>query len=186
MEKNKSFIKEAVSTVIELVIVAIVTSIIFTKVVNPVIVNGESMYPTLHNNDISIINVIGLKEENIKRFDIVVLYSEQLQEKIVKRVIGLPGETIKFENDHLYINGVEFEETYLDPNYVAEAKITHNSDYFTNDFEYTVPEGEYFVMGDNRLVSADSRILGSFTFDKIIGKNGYVIFPFNHIKKMGA
>ncbi|MFQ6861115.1 MAG: signal peptidase I [Beduini sp.] len=182
MEKNNSKSKELIKTIIELVAVAVVTSLIFTKVVNPVIVNGKSMYPTLDNNDISIINVIGLSEDSLERFDVVVLYSTQLQEKIVKRLIGFPGETIQFKDDRLYIDGVEYEETYLDKEYMEEAKLKYNSPLFTEDFEVTVPENEYFVMGDNRLVSADSRVLGSFPYDKFIGKDGVILFPFNHVK----
>ena len=72
MEKNNSKSKELIKTIIELVAVAVVTSLIFTQVVNPVIVNGKSMYPTLDNNDISIINVIGLSEDSLERFDVVV------------------------------------------------------------------------------------------------------------------
>lgn len=184
MEK-KSLKKEIITTIIELAIVVVVTSFVFTKVVNPVIVNGKSMYPTLDDNDVSLINVMGINEENLERFDVVVVYSEELQENIVKRLIGFPGETIEMVDDHLYIDGVEYEETYLDPEYMEQAKVENQSDFFTNDFKITVPEGEYFLLGDNRLVSADSRILGCFSIDDFIGKNGFVIFPFNHIKHLG-
>lgn len=183
MKKNKSLKKEIISTIIELCIVALVTSLIFVKVVNPVKINGKSMYPTLDNNDMALIYVGSMKEEKLNRFDVVVLKSDQLDEKIVKRLIGFPGETVKVEDDKLYINGVFYEEPYLNNSTFLTYKETNNSN-FTNDFEIVVPAGKYFVLGDNRPVSADSRSLGCFSYDEFIGYRGFVIYPFNKIKKI--
>lgn len=182
MENHNSKIKEAIKTIIELVAIAVVTSLIFTKVVNPVIINGKSMYPTLDDHDISLINVMGLSKDSLKRFDVVVVYAEELHEKIVKRLIGLPGETIEYRDDRLYIDGQEYDEPYLDKDYMEEAKQKYHTNLFTENFTYTLSKDEYFVMGDNRLVSKDSRALGGFTYDNFIGKNGFVLFPFNHMK----
>ena len=186
MKEKNQFLNETVKTILELILVAIVTLFVCNKVINPVIVSGKSMYPYLDNNDLSIIKVYDLKEKNLQRFDVVVLDCDKLNEKIVKRLIGFPGETIKYENDQLYIDGVAYDEPYLDQDYIKEEKIKQHTDLFTEDFEYTIPEGEYFVLGDNRLVSADSRILGTFTFDDFVGHGGYVLFPFNHAKKLGT
>lgn len=140
------------------------------------------MENTLHDEDIALINAIGVKEENIQRFDVVVIYSDVLDEKIIKRVIGLPGETIEFKNDVLYVNGKEIKQDFLDEQFVKESKLNYNANYFTEDFKVKVGQGEFFVMGDNRLRSTDSRVLGTFKIDDIIGSKGAVIFPFSDIQ----
>lgn len=177
--KNK---KKILYSIIEMIVVVAITVGVFKFVVIPVRIDGVSMENTLHDNSIALINAIGVKEENIQRFDIVVLYSEALQEKIIKRVIGLPGETIEFKDDILYVNDQVVEQSFLNPDFVNESKTTYNTDKFTEDFKAVVGEGEYFVMGDNRLRSQDSRGLGSFTIDDIIGMRGVVIFPFSSIQ----
>jgi len=178
MENKKKYL----FSIIEMVFVVVITICIFKFVVIPVRIDGSSMENTLYDQDIALINAIGVKEENIQRFDIVVIYSDILDEKIIKRVIGLPGDTIKFKNDVLYVNGVETAQDFLDPEFVEKSKITYNTDVFTEDFKVTVEEGKFFVMGDNRLRSTDSRDLGAFTIDDIIGTKGAVIFPFSDIQ----
>lgn len=167
---------------LEIFAVIIITVLIFTKIVIPVKIQGESMYPTLHNNDAIIVNSLYLDRSDIKRFDIVVLKSDKLDEKIIKRVIGLPGDTIVFEDDKLYINGSYYEETYLDKDYIEEAKKKYNAQLFTEDFKVTLKDDEIFVLGDNRLRSSDSRTLGTFKYDDIIGKKGIVVFPLKNMK----
>ncbi len=174
--KNK---KKYLYPVIEMVLLVVVTICIFRYVVIPVRIDGISMENTLHDDTVALINAIGVKKENIKRFDIVVVNSEELNEKIIKRVIGLPGETVEFKDDVLYIDGVEVKQTFLDEEFVEESKTIYNTKLFTEDFKVTVGEGEYFVMGDNRLRSTDSRELGCFTIDDIVGDNGIVIYPFS-------
>lgn len=174
--------KKYLFSAIEMALVIIITVCIFKFVVIPVRIDGSSMENTLHDQDIALINAIGVKEENIDRFDVVVIYSDVLDEKIIKRVIGLPGDTIEFKNDVLYINGVETTQDFLDSEFVEESKITYNAQNFTDDFKVTVEEGKFFVMGDNRLRSTDSRDLGTFAIDDIIGSKGAVIFPFSDIQ----
>ena len=177
---KKSKVKGIVVYLIELVVLVVVTHLFFTKVVRPVSIIGSSMYPTVHDNDLALINVIGLKESSLKRFDVVVAYCEEDQENIIKRVIGFPGETIKYENDVLYIDGVKYEEDFLDKDYVEAAKRKYGTNVFTEDFETVVPEWKYFILGDNRLNSKDSRYFGAFDFEDFLGKDGVVIYPFNH------
>lgn len=180
MEDKKERIKGVVIYIIELLVIVLISEIIFTKVIRPVSIVGSSMYPTVHDKDMALINVIGLKESDLKRFDVVVIDWKVRKENIIKRLVGFPGETIKMEKDKLYINGVLYEETYLDRDYVAQIKLERGIEYFTDDFEYVVPAGQYFVLGDNRVNSADSRTIGCFGFEDFIGKDGLVIFPFNH------
>lgn len=177
MNKKKLYV-----SIVEIIVVIAVTIGIFKFVVIPVRIEGISMENTLHDHSIAMINAMGIQEDNIHRFDIVVIDSLQLNEKIIKRVIGLPNETVRFENDELYINDELVQQDFLDQDYVEESKLTYNVEQFTDDFEVTLQDGEYFVMGDNRLRSTDSRELGPFTIDDFVGMKGLVIYPFTDIQ----
>ena len=149
--------KELIRFSLELVIIVAVTATVCTKIVVPVKIQGDSMYPTLHDKDTLIVNKLYLNRSDIKRFDIVVLKSDKLNQDIIKRVIGLPGDNIVFKDDKLYINGTYYVEDYLDKDYIEEAKEKYNAKLFTEDFEITLDNDEIFVLGDNRLRSSDSR-----------------------------
>jgi len=172
--------KELIRFSLELVIIVAVTATVCTKIVVPVKIQGDSMYPTLHDKDTLIVNKLYLNRSDIKRFDIVVLKSDKLNQDIIKRVIGLPGDNIVFKDDKLYINGTYYVEDYLDKDYIEEAKEKYNAKLFTEDFEITLDNDEIFVLGDNRLRSSDSRTLGTFKYSDIIGK--IVIFPLKNMK----
>ena len=117
-----------------------------------------------------ILNKINYKFTDIKRFDIVVVKTEN--NKIIKRVIGLPGETLKYEDNVLYINGQEVKESYLKEK---------TEDFNINELGYKkIPQDCYFVMGDNRDNSNDSRIIGCVKREQIKGKTSLVIFPFKN------
>lgn len=152
-----------------IVFLIILTAIIITRIFffSPIRVNGTSMYPTLQDKEFMILNKISLKQ-GINRFDIVVV--QENNKYIIKRVIGLPVESVMYKDSKLYINGKVIEDNY--------SKTT------TNDFDNVVlGENEYFVMGDNRAVSSDSRIIGPVNIKNIKGKTNLIIFPFN---KMGT
>lgn len=178
MTKNKELVK----FLLEMIAIVVITAVVFTKIVIPVRVDGESMYPTLHDKDIAIVNALYLSKSDIKRFDVIVLKCKQLDKDIVKRVIGLPGDTVVFKDDKLYINGTYYSEDYLDKKYIEEAKERYSTELFTNDFEITLKDDEIFVLGDNRLRSADSRTLGTFKYSDIIGKKGIIIYPFSNME----
>lgn len=178
MEDKRDFLK----FILELAVVVVITTFFFHEIVIPVQVDGQSMYPTLHDLDTGVVSAMNIDQDGIERFDIVVLQSDKLDKRIIKRVIGLPGETVVYKNERLYIDGVYYEEKFLDKKYMEEAKRQYNSDLFTSDFEYILSDDEIFVLGDNRLKSADSRVLGPFSYDDIIGKKGFVFYPFNNIQ----
>lgn len=157
--KLKSFLKEYVPYFLVIILVLIIKR----WVVSPIQVNGESMMKTLRDGDIMILNVIGYRFENIKRFDIVVVDTKE--EYIIKRIIGLPGEEVEYKDNHLYINGKEI--------------IDNHGSKKTDDFKVKVPKDSYFVLGDNRTNSLDSRYFGSFKKSDILGKTSLTVFPFN-------
>lgn len=166
---------------IAIILVVIMRHFIFA----PTLVLGESMMPTLHNQDRMIISKIGEPE----RFDIVIFHATE-EKDYIKRVIGLPGDRIEYKDDVLYINGKAYAEPYLQ-NYKKELKETTVGGPLTEDFtlldkivQETVPEGTIFVMGDNRRNSIDSRhpSLGAVSMDKIIGKTNVVYWPLKDVK----
>lgn len=119
---------------------------------NFIIVSGNSMYPTL--KDKQVVRVSKIKE--INRFDIVIAKKHD-NYLIVKRVIGLPNEKIEYKDNHLYINEKPVTEDFIDL-YLTK----------TEDFTYTLKDDEYFLLGDNREYSTDSRELGAFKKEKLL------------------
>jgi len=163
-----NFIKEL------LVYIAIIILVVIVRVflITPVRVDGDSMYPNLKDREILLLNKFDKKYE---RFDIVVFnYGDS---KLIKRVIGLPGEHIKFVNNKLYINGKEIND-------VENVETTLDYDLRQLDYD-VIPENTYFLVGDNRGNSTDSRLIGPISKDEIIGKVNIVLFPFNKIRKLG-
>ncbi|SET92905.1 signal peptidase I [Salinibacillus kushneri] len=133
------------------------------------IVEGASMYPTLENGERVVFNKAIYFVSEPDRGDIVII--QKPTKNYVKRVIGLPNDVIEVKNHSLYINGEKQTQTYLDEDAIQS----------TSDFEpITVPEGQYFVMGDNRSISKDSRNgLGLIKENEIIGRSELIIYPFN-------
>ena len=165
-------------------------------------VDGHSMDPTLADKDLLLV----VNHLPIDRNDIVVATETDENGKtknIVKRVIGMPGDTITFYYDQLYINNKEVDEPYLDEykKLFAQDKLQSTYSYnknfqayaeksaaFTTDqngnasFTVKVPEGEYYLMGDDRIVSKDSRQVGTFKRSQIIGETKLRFWPLNHIR----
>lgn len=165
-EKKQKEENSALHDFIVYAIIIIVVILIRTYIVTPVMVSGASMDTTLQDKEIMILNKINYRFNEIKRFDIVVI--KEGNSYIIKRVIGLPNEVISYKNDTLYING--------------EAKKEYFKNQKTNDFdEIKIDNDCYFVMGDNRKVSLDSRLIGCIPKKQILGKANLVIFPFSKI-----
>lgn len=148
--------------VLSLVVIAVFIVSFRNEVATRVIVSGDSMNPTYTNGDVLF---LWEYEFDIKRYDVVVVGTEHGD--IVKRVIGLPGETVVIEGGTVYINGKQIAEVYdffTESGGVAESK-------------YIVPENSYFLLGDNRQNSTDSRKFGAVTAEKIKGVVTFHIFP---------
>lgn len=164
----KRFIKELFPYVVIIIVVVLIRTFIIT----PVIVSGDSMKPNLKDGELLLVRKIGYTKDSIKRFDIVVLIEREnnKNEEIIKRVIGLPGEHISYKNNKLYVNDKVVEENFKSRD--------------TKDFNLeevcscgSIPEGKYLVLGDNRPISKDSRIIGLIDEKDIVGKAIFRLWP---------
>lgn len=168
--KIKRIIKESYPYLIVILLVILVR----TFLVTPAVVDGSSMVPTLHDNNVILLNKLDYKMNQIKRFDIVVV--KYNGKKLVKRVIGLPGEKIEYKNDQLYVDG-----------FIVDESFSHGTTY---DFNITslgylsIPGDKYFVVGDNRENSSDSRTIGLIDKKDILGSVSIRIFPITKIGKI--
>ena len=160
-EKKETVKKNYIKEFLPYFMIILVVVLIKTFVVSPIRVNGASMDPTLNDKDIMLLDEISYRFSDIERFDIVVVKEED--EYLIKRVIGLPGETVEYKNDKLYIDGKYVKEDFK-----------HKE---TFDFSTTLGKDEYFIMGDNRTNSTDSRVFGPISRDKIMGKTSLTILP---------
>jgi len=151
------------------IVIIIVVVLIRTFIATPVLVNGSSMYPTLKNNELLILKKY---DSSYKRYDIVVL--DYKNEKLIKRVIGLPGETVEYKDGVLYIDGKETEDDFS----------STTSDFKSSELVTgTIPKGYYLVMGDNRKNSIDSRTIGLISEDDINGVTNFSLWPFGTFGK---
>ena len=154
---------------------------LFTFIVLPVKVKGTSMMPTIHDGDFILMTGI-TSHKQIHRFDIVDVRSAALKEDIIKRVIGLPGEEISYKNDHLYIDGKLVEEPFFKLSFIQKEKRKLGLTQYTRDFKIKLKHNEYFVLGDNRKNSSDSRIIGLVSENDIIGTTTFSLWPLKNIK----
>lgn len=165
MEKAKEIFKEIRIYLIIIVVILLIK----TFVVAPIRVNGESMMGTLHHKDIMILDKMTYRFSTIKRFDIVVV--KYKEEYLIKRVIGLPGEKIEYKNNKLYVNGKIIKENF------SHMK---TSNFKLEDIGSSkVPKNQYLVLGDNRVNSLDSRMIGFIKRSQISGKTSFTILPFS-------
>lgn len=183
-EKKKNELWEwTKALIIAFLIAVIIRYFLFT----PIVVDGDSMMPTLENGDRMIVNKFGYMIGEPNRFDIVVFHAPEGKDYI-KRVIGLPGEHIEYKNDVLYINGEPIEEPYLDEYKSQLPKGNLTQDFTLQDIPNVnpntevIPEGYVFVMGDNRRGSKDSRHIGLVDIDEIIGSTNLIFWPINEFR----
>ncbi len=170
-----------VKSLIKDIIGAAILAAVVISFVRPTIVKQTSMQDTLNPNDYIIMYRMAYSgDKEPKRGDIVIFKSELQDENgknklLIKRVIGLPGDKITINDGKVYINDKEYDENYLKDGYTTGS---------VNNFK--VPKGEYFVMGDNRVVSIDSRYseVGCVKKDAIKGRAVLRLFPFTKIKKL--
>lgn len=179
--RRKPYLWSLFKSILSALILVLIFNTWFFK---PVMVVGNSMFPTLEDGQQGFSSVIALNTQGLERFDVVVVKADE--NYLVKRVIGLPNDTIEFKNEELMINGQLIDQYFLNQQYVDQLKQSYIQ--FTSDFgPITIGPDEYFLMGDNRPLSVDSRFsqYGPFKKEAIISKDLYVIYPFSQIKKVG-
>lgn len=194
----KEIIKEVVSFLFYVAVMFIVIRLVFAFVAEPFKVDGRSMEYSLHDGE----RMFMLKQADLERFDVVVFpdprtsaqkefleqtnpeEAEEIQVPLyVKRIIGVPGDNLSYENDQLILNGEPLDEPYLE-----ELASEFNGD-FTSDFtlygvtgENVIPEGQVLVLGDNRRNSLDGRAFGLIDIEDIIGEANLIYWPLNQIR----
>lgn len=176
-KKPHPILSEIISWIWSIIVACVLMAILYFFIGRPFTVSGQSMYPTLHNGDHMIMSKLG----GINRFDVVILKAPDEDKEYIKRVIGMPGDTVEVTSGVLYINGKVVEQPFINSD---NSKKTVFIDDFTLK-ELTgvdkVPEGKYFVMGDNRGVSKDSRMIGFIDASAIEGKAVFTVWPINRI-----
>lgn len=192
-DDERTLIEDILGFIKVFVVSAIVILLFVNFVAHPVRVDGRSMYPTLKDGEFGFTNVGGVLLNGVKRGDIVVVTMEEKGQKThwVKRVIGMPGDTISCVNDIVFINGKVLDETqYIDPDYRQSCvdqfgyfnKVPNADNSDVQDFkEVTLGDDEYFVMGDNRPYSKDSRYVGPVKKSQLFAKNMLVLLPISDI-----
>ena len=192
-DDERTLLEDILGFIKVFVVSAIVILLFVNFVAHPVRVDGRSMYPTLKDGEFGFTNVGGVLLNGVERGDIVVVTMEEEGQKThwVKRVIGLPGDTVSCVNDVVYINGKVLDETkYIDPDY--RQSLVDKFGYFnkvpdadnTNvvDFEEVkLKDDESYVMGDNRPYSKDSRYVGPVKKSQIFAKKMLVLLPISDI-----
>lgn len=174
-------LKKAGMLVFETIKVVIISFAIILPIrfflIQPFYVEGASMEPSFHTKEYLIIDEISYRFENPSRGDVVVLrYPRDRRQFFIKRIIGLPGEKIKLEEGKVYVSGRPLEESYISQIFMTTASMD----------EITLDADEYFVMGDNRANSLDSRSFGPVTKNLIIGRAWIRGWPFNRISLFSA
>ena len=173
-------LKRAVAAVFDflqgIVVILAIMVMIYLFVMSPQEINGQSMDPTFHNGEYILTNKIEFKLNNPNRGDVVIFKSPKNKDiDYIKRIIGLPGETVRLSKSKFYINGIMLDElAYLEP-----TVYTSGGSYLSENMEITVPEGQYFVAGDNRPHSSDSREFGPIALEDLIGKAFLRYWPFD-------
>ena len=159
------------------IVIALVIVVAITLVIKPTIVKENSMQPTLYANNYLLVNKQAYRFGDEKRGDIIVFQSELEDEDgnqklLIKRIIGLAGDIISIKDGKVFLNGEELKEDYIkEEETPGDIK------------DYKVPEGQLFVMGDNRRVSIDSRDpdVGCVKEDTVMGKAFVRLYPFSEI-----
>lgn len=195
---KKIKLKHIVSLIVIALIIFFAILFLFGFYYAPSKIEGESMENTIHDGDWLIIDRIHLNTDNLVRGDIIIMKGEpkkftllkflnnskfakqflpsSIGEDWIKRIVAIEGDVVEILNDSVYVNGIRLVEPYLK---------ARNTTYEKGliEFPYTVPENEYFIMGDNRLVSHDSRNIGSIKADEILGTSNFRILPLNKFGK---
>jgi signal peptidase I len=160
------------------VLVGAIFLIVYAFLFRPYQVNGESMGPNFQDKEYILTSLISLKISELERGDVIVFQAPTNAEKdYIKRVIGIPGDTVELINGKVYVNGQKLNEAYLSENTSTDSRV-----FLREGAVKTVPPDSYFVLGDNRSISSDSREWGFVKKEEIIGKSVLVYWPVNRFR----
>lgn len=170
LKKIYAFFFDTLQTIL---IAASIFLVIYIFLMRPFEVSGDSMYPTYKNGEYILTNLITLRFSDPQRGDVIVFASPVDDKDYIKRIIAVPGDRIKVENNRIYLNDSLLDES----GYLSPSVITPSGNTLTEGKTLTVPEKSYVVMGDNRPYSSDSREWGILKREDIIGKSFFVYWP---------
>src|SRR3989344_4711915 len=162
--------------ILEVIVFAVgIFFFVYLLIMRPHKIKGQSMHPNFPDSEYLLTEKVTYYLRDPQRGDVVVFTPPVSEtDEFIKRVIALPGETVAIRGGRVFINGKLLEEPYL-----AESLATGTGSFLEEGREYTVPEGQYFVMGDNRPNSADSRFWGPVTKKKMSGRAWVIYWPLN-------
>ena len=179
-EKSNSFLSELKDFSFDTIKIVVISLIIIigirSFVMQPFFVNGQSMEPNFHDGDYIIVNEIGYRFDDPKRGDIVIFhYPNDPSQFFIKRIIGLPGEKIEIKNNEITVYNKEHSDGFtIDESYIPRSAI------ILKDYSQELKNDEYYVLGDNRMASSDSRVWGVLERHYIVGKAWIRAWPFNN------
>jgi len=182
MEILKKIYFFTLDTLQTILLAASIFLVIYIFFFRPFQVSGESMFPTFKDKEYILTNLISLRFDLPHRGDVIVFKAPPDREKdYIKRVIGLPGDTIELKEGYVYINGKKLNESA----YLSNSVMTYGGagdSYLKDDEVKTVPPNDFVVMGDNRPNSSDSRAWGLLNKNDLIGKSFFVYWPLNQMR----
>ena len=153
--------------------------VIYIFLFRPFQVSGQSMFPTFQNREYILTNLIALRFSNLNQGDVIVFKAPTDEDKdFIKRVIGVPGDSVYLKEGFVYVNGKKLNERA----YLADDVRTYGGSFLKEEQSVTVPQEAYLVMGDNRPFSSDSREWGFLKKSSIIGKSFFVYWPLNTMR----
>ncbi len=172
-------ISDFILDILEVVVFAIAIFLfIYLLVLQPHKIKGSSMEPNFPDGEFLLTDKLSYRFGEPERGDVVVFEAPGANgDEFIKRIIGLPNEQISIQEDGVYINGEKLNEDYLSPDLQIPSGM-----FLKENMTYTIPEGNYVVLGDNRPASSDSRAWGPIKLDKITGKAWVVYWPINDIR----
>jgi signal peptidase I len=161
-----------------IVVILAIMVMIYLFIMSPQEINGQSMDPTFHNGEYILTNKVEFKLNEPKRGDVVIFKSPRNKDiDYIKRIIGLPGDTVKLTNSVFFINGAPLDESA----YIGPGVFTASGSFLQENSEIIIPEGKYFVVGDNRPHSSDSREFGPVPVEDFIGKAFFRYWPYDRL-----
>lgn len=168
-----------IDTMQTILLAASIFLVIYIFLVRPFQVSGESMFPTFKNKEYILTNLITLRFSELKRGDVIVFKAPTDHDKdFIKRVIGLPGDSVSLKGGFVYVNGNKLDESP----YLNSDVRTYGASFMKEEEPVSVPMGDYLVMGDNRPFSSDSREWGFLKKSEVIGKSFFVYWPVNVVR----